>query len=126
MNKCIIIGNLTRAPELRTTQDGTSVCNFTVAVNRRVRAGAHPEADYFRVTAWRALGENCHRYLAKGRKVAVTGPVSARAFTGNDGSVRASLEMTADDVGFLTPKNNGSSAEGFAEVDDAELPEEFR
>ena len=55
MNKCIIIGNLTRDPELLNTQDGTSVCNFTVAVNRRVRAGAHPEADYFRVTVWRAL-----------------------------------------------------------------------
>lgn len=124
MNKCTIIGNLTRAPELRTTQDGTAVCNFTVAVNRRVRAGAHPEADYFRVTAWRALGENCHRYLAKGRKVAVSGPVSARAFTGNDGSVRASLELTADDVEFLTPKGSGSN-DGFTEVDDADLPEGF-
>ena len=50
MNQLVIIGNLTRAPELRQTQDGTPVCNFTVAVNRRVRAGANPEADYFRAT----------------------------------------------------------------------------
>lgn len=126
MNQCIIIGNLTRAPELRQTQDGTPVCNFTVAVNRRVRAGVHPEVDYFRVTAWRGLGENCNRYLEKGRKVAVTGTVSTRAYTGNDGGVRASLEVTAESVEFLSPPRHGSEEEGFTEVDDVELPEEFR
>lgn len=126
MNQLVIIGNLTRAPELRQTQDGTPVCNFTVAVNRRVRAGANPEADYFRVTAWRGLGENCNRYLEKGRKVAVTGTVSARAYTGNDGGVRASLEVTAEAVEFLSTPRHTSDGEGFTEVDDAELPEGFR
>ena len=58
MNKLTIIGNLTKDPELRTTQDGTSVCNFTVAVNRRKSNGQQPEADFFRVSAWRGLGEN--------------------------------------------------------------------
>ena len=66
MNKLIIIGNLTRKPELGQTPDGVPVCNFTVAVNRRVKSGAHPEADYFRVAAWRALGESCATYLGKG------------------------------------------------------------
>ena len=108
MNQLVIIGNLTRAPELRQTQDGTPVCNFTVAVNRRVRAGANPEADYFRVTAWRGLGENCNRYLEKGRKVAVTGTVSARAYTGNDGGVRASLEVTAKPWNFY--RRRGATA----------------
>ena len=126
MNQLVIIGNLTRAPELRQTQDGTPVCNFTVAVNRRVRAGANPEADYFRVTAWRGLGENCYRYLEKGRKVAVAGAISARAYTGNDGGVRASLEVTAESVEFLSSPRRNSDEEGFTEVDDAELPEEFR
>ena len=126
MNQLVIIGNLTRAPELRQTQDGTPVCNFTVAVNRRVRAGANHEADYFRVTAWRGLGENCNRYLEKGRKVAVTGTVSARAYTGNDGGVRASLEVTAEAVEFLSSPRHNSDGEGFTEVDDAELPEGFR
>lgn len=92
---------------MRNTQEGTAVCNFTVAVNRRVRAGAHPEADYFRVTAWRALGENCYRYLDKGRKVMACGTVNARAYTGSDGNVHATLELTADDVEFLTPKGGG-------------------
>lgn len=126
MNKTIIIGNLTRDPELRKTQDGTHVCNFTVAVNRRTRAGGQPEADYFRVTAWRTLGENCAKYLAKGRKVCVTGPVSARAYTGNDGIVRATMELTADEVEFLSARRDQDAADDFTPVDDDDLPEEFR
>ena len=72
MNKLTIIGNLTRDPELRTTSTGVNVCSFTVAVNRRQRsqgAEGQPEADFFRVSAWRQLGEICQKYLAKGRKV---------------------------------------------------------
>ena len=105
MNKVFIVGNLTKDPEQRTTQNGVSVCSFNVAVNRRLGANAeHPEADFFKVTAWRQLGENCARYLAKGRKVSVVGSVSASAYTGNDGQPKASLEITADDVEFLSPK----------------------
>mgnify|MGYP000143312313 CR=1 FL=1 len=101
MNKLTIIGNLTRDPELRTTSTGVNVCSFTVAVNRRQRsqgAEGQPEADFFRVSAWRQLGEICQKYLAKGRKVAVVGPVTVRSYTANDGSTRFSLEVTADDV----------------------------
>ena len=124
MNKNIIIGNLTRDPDLRTTQDGTRVCNFTVAVNQRTRASGQPEADYFRVTAWRTLGENCAKYLAKGRKVCVTGPVAARAYTGSDGIVRATLELTADEVEFLSART-GQDTGGTSPAGD-DLPEEFR
>ena len=105
MNKLTIIGNLTRDPELRTTSTGVNVCSFTVAVNRRQRsqgAEGQPEADFFRVSAWRQLGEICQKYLAKGRKVAVVGPVTVRSYTANDGSTRFSLEVTADDVEFLS------------------------
>ena len=136
MNKSVIIGNLTRDPELRTTQDGTPVCNFTVAVNRRVRASGQPEADYFRVTAWRTLGENCAKYLSKGRKVFVTGPLSARTYQAQDGSTRVSLEVTADDVEFLSsradaeamgsaPANTAgvtATSSGFTAVETDELP----
>lgn len=103
-----MIGNLVADPELRTTQAGDSVCSFRIAVNRRRRnADANqPEADFFRVSAWRQLGENCSRYLAKGRKVSVVGTVSASAYTGNDGQAHASLEVQADDVEFLTPKGD--------------------
>ena len=101
MNKVFLIGNLTRDPELRTTQTGVTVCSFTIAVNRRRFGNAEagqPEADFFRISAWRQLGENCAKYLAKGRKVSVVGTVSASAYVGNDGQARASLEVQADDV----------------------------
>ena len=120
MNKLTIIGNLTRDPELRSVngRDGTvSVCDFTVAVNRRQTSqqkanGQQQEADFFRVTAWRGLGENAAKYLAKGRKVAVVGSVSVSTYTGNDGVTRASLEVNADDIEFLTPRADGNAASG--------------
>jgi len=117
MNKLTIIGNLTRDPELRTTPNGVPVCDFTVAVNRRMRRDGQtgqPETDFFRVTAWRQLGENCAKFLAKGRKVCVMGPVSARTYQGNDGTTRVSLEVTADDVEFLSPRGEGEVMGGYA------------
>ena len=138
MNKLTIIGNLTRDPELRTTSSGINVCTFTVAVNRRRSGNSNqPEADFFRVSAWRQLGENCQRYLAKGRKVAVVGAVSVQTYTGNDGTTCASLEVTADDVEFLSSRNEDAgyapaapaqpvsaapAMNGFEEVDDEDLP----
>ena len=103
MNKLTIIGNLTRDPELRTTPNGVNVCSFTVAVNRKKKQDGQPEADFFRVTAWRELGEICNKYLAKGRKVCVVGLVSVRTYEAN-GKTSASLEVQAEDVEFLTPK----------------------
>lgn len=138
MNKIFIIGNLTRDPEMRSTQAGIPVCTFTVAVNRRVKQGAEagqPEADFFRVTTWRQLAENCNRYLLKGRKVGVTGALTLQTYTGNDGQQRSSLEVTADEVEFLSPRgesaNEGKSPSpqqaqdtnsGFVRVDDDDLP----
>ena len=141
MNKVFIVGNLTRDPELRTTQSGIAVCSFNVAVNKRMGANAqHPEADYFRVTAWRGLAENCAKFLAKGRKVCVVGAVSVSTYETKDGTIKATLEVTADDVEFLTPKSEASESpavseqrskeielppsdvNGFVQVDDDDLP----
>ena len=136
MNDLTIIGNLTRDPEMRTTQTGVNVCSFNVAVNRRRKADGQQEADYFRVTAWRQLADLCQQYLCKGRKVAVTGPVSVSTYIANDGSTRASLEVTADSVEFLSSPREESApaqpepravqqqmqpASGYEEVDD-DLP----
>ena len=123
MNKIIIIGNLTRDPEWRDVQDA-GCCMFTVAVNKRVRADQHPQADYFRVTAWRGLGELCQKYLVKGRKVCVEGTVRAHAYTDNRGETRASLEVTADAVEFLTPKGQAKTAGADDEFREAEDDEE--
>ena len=138
MNKIILIGNLVRDPELRTTPQGISVCDFTIAVNRRRFGNAEagqPEADFFRISAWRQLGENCAKYLAKGRKVYVSGPLSARTYQANDGTTRVSLEVTADEVEFLSSRNEMGAApmapapagvtaqnSGFTAVETDELP----
>jgi single-strand DNA-binding protein len=104
VNKLTIIGNLTRDPESRTAGGEDTVCSFTVAVNRRTHKD-HPEADFFRVSAWNKLGENCQRYLTKGKKVAVIGPVNVSSYEARDGSgMKFQMEIRAEDVEFLSPK----------------------
>jgi single-strand DNA-binding protein len=126
MNKLFIIGNLTKDPETRSVngrQD--TVCNFTVAVNRRGRDG---ETDFFRVSAWNKLGEICQQHLTKGRKVAVGGRVSVESYQASNGENRATLNVIAEDVEFLS--GNGEKAEqkqlpaktGYVEVTDENLP----
>lgn len=111
MNKAFLIGNLTRDPEKRETPGGKTVCNFTLAVNRRA-GGEHPEADYFRVTAWGALGDICAQYLRKGRKCSVAGPVELESYTDRDGAVRYHLAVKAEDVEFLTPRQQDRDGQG--------------
>jgi single-strand DNA-binding protein len=127
MNSLHIIGNLTRDPETRTTPSGSTVCSFTVAVNRRKKVQGQPEADFFRVSAWNKLGENCQKYLAKGRKVSVVGSVTVHAYSMQDGKPGASLEVMANDVEFLSSKgeaesNSGTDENGFTQVEADDLP----
>ena len=125
MNKLVLTGNLTRSPELRSTPNGIPVCTFTIAVNGR--KSDDPTA-YFRITVWRQLAEICNRYLTKDKKVFVSGPVSVSTYTAKDGSTKASLEVTAEDVEFLSPAGTGAEnatvdeRAGFVKVDDEELP----
>lgn len=110
-----IIGNLTRDPESRVIKrDGNdrTVCNFTVAVNRFGRE----DAAFVRVAVWGKSGENCQKYLAKGRKVYVRGEPGVHVWTSRDGEVKGELEITADPMGgveFLTPKGQGEQQEAF-------------
>lgn len=115
MNKIFLIGNLTRDPELRSTQSGIQVCTFTVAVNRRKQGAeaGQPEADFFRVTTWRQQAENCNRFLAKGRKVGVTGTLTMESYNDKNGLPRNSLEVMADEVEFLTPRSEGAAPGGY-------------
>ena len=123
MNSITIIGNLTKNPELRSTTDGTSVCGFTVAVNRpKTKTNQDPGADFFNVNAWRQKGEVCAKYLQKGSKVAVTGRISLRTWE-KDGKHGASLEVTADDVEFLSGKSYPVDEKtGYEVVDPDGLP----
>lgn len=127
MNAAHIIGNLTHDPQLRTvnTQNGQqSVCDLDVAVNRTVRG--KKITDYFRATCWGKQAENACKYLSRGRKVAISGPVTARPYMGNDGKPRASLEITPDELEYLGGRNDAGGApsedDGFVPVDDEELP----
>ena len=120
-----IIGNLTRDPETRTTTSGSTVCSFTVAVNRRKKTEGQPEADFFRVSAWNQLGDNCQKYLAKGRKVCVVGTVTAHAYTTQDGKAAASLEVIANNIEFLSARGetgNQTDESGFTQVETDDLP----
>lgn len=103
MNKCVLIGNLTKDPELKTTaSSGVSVCNFTVAVNRRFsNQQGERETDYIPVVVWRTQAENCARYLRKGSQVAVAGSIQTRSYEAQDGTRRYVTEVVADEVKFL-------------------------
>ena len=109
MNKVFLIGNLTKDPEMRSTQSGVAVCNFTIAVNRRFRNAqtGQQETDFLNVIAWRQLAELCNKYLAKGRKVAVTGSIQTRTYEAKDGSKRTTWDIVADEVEFLTQNQQG-------------------
>jgi single-strand DNA-binding protein len=129
MNKCIMTGNLTKDPEVRSTGSGISVCTFRIAVQRRF-AGQDGQkvSDFFDVVAWRSLADNCGKYLSKGSKVAVVGELQTRSYDAKDGSKRYVTEIVADEVEFLTPKKAADSRgdelgqAGFEEYDDGELP----
>ena len=101
MNILNIIGNLTGDPETRVIENGDTVVTFTVACNRR---GENAGADFVRVSAWGGCGTACAKYLSKGKKVYVSGPVRVRAWLDDNGTARASLEMTAREVEFLAPR----------------------
>lgn len=136
MNKVILIGNLTRDPEVRTTPNGVTVCNFSIAVNRRFKNQSGEQVtDFFTIIAWRQLGDMCGKYLAKGRKVCVVGELQTRSYEAKDGAKRIVTEVVADEVEFLTPRDSqGGHAspaqgnapqadlEGFSDIDDDELP----
>lgn len=145
MNKAYLIGNLTRDPETRTTQSGASVCNFSIAVNRRMKSDGQQETDFFNIVAWRSLGDLCAKYLSKGKKCAVFGRIETRTYEAQDGSKRTAFEIVADEVEFLSPAGQGTNQarnaapvegayttavnktpdnpqEGFTQVDSEELP----
>lgn len=108
LNRIVLIGRLTRDPELRFTQSGKAVCAFTLAVDRPyVGAGGNRETDFINIVVWNKLGENCAQYLAKGKLAAVDGRLQIRPYDDKNGQKRYATEVVADNVRFLTPKGEG-------------------
>ena len=135
MNKVILIGNLARDPDYRTTPSGVPMCLFTIAVTRRFanQKGVR-EADFISCVAWRQQADFVHRFFTKGRKIGVVGSLQTRSYDAQDGSKRYVTEIIADSVEAVGGREDGaqnaqkaqSTAQdhqsGFTEVDDDELP----
>jgi single-strand DNA-binding protein len=108
INRVVLVGRLTRDPELRTTTTGKSVCDFSIAVTKRVKPqDGSPDADFFRVNAWGQTAEYVSNYLHKGRLVAVDGRLQSRKYTASDGGNREVIEVVADNVqGLDRPRDD--------------------
>jgi single-strand DNA-binding protein len=118
INRVIITGNLTRDPELRSTSSGMSVCSMRVACNTRRKDQSTGDwvdkPNYFDVTVWGAQGENCARFLAKGRPVAIDGRLEWREWQDKEGNTRQSIDIIADAVQFLGGRDDmGGGGNGF-------------
>lgn len=132
MNNVILIGRLTRDVELRYTTSQMAVATFTLAIDRPVKAGKEKEADFPRVTAFGKTAENCEKYLAKGRMVAVQGSLQTGSYTNKDGATVYTTDVIANRVEFLewgdrpqsnTPANSGAQTNSFSADD---VPDNFQ
>lgn len=118
MNKVILVGNLTRDPELITTTNGVSLCRFSLAVQRRFAGqDGEREADFINIVVWRGQADNCYKYLKKGSKCGVVGSLQTRSYDAQDGTKRYSTDVVAEEVEFLSTKGSSSSEESFEPVE---------
>jgi len=114
MNKVILIGNLSRDPEITTTNGGVSVCRFALAVQRRFQnADGEREADFINIVVWRAQAENCHKFLKKGSKCAVVGRIQTSNYEAADGTKRYVTEVVADEVEFISTSRANGDGESY-------------
>lgn len=135
MNKVILVGNLTRDPELTETPNGTAVCRFSIAVTRDyANSEGTREADFFNITTWNKQAEICGKHLKKGSKVGVVARLQNRSYDDKDGIKRYVTDIIANEVEFLSPKSAQGESEGempatssrtrpqLEEMDDNQLP----
>lgn len=150
MNKVILIGRLTRDPELRYTQSNTAVCTFTLAVDKKLsrekreeaEAAGRPTADFPRIIVWGKMGENASRYLGKGSQCAIEGRIQTGSYQDREsGKTIYTTDIIAENVEFLTRaneekrndgrgtntyQNNSNSSDGFFEDDFSEIQDDER
>lgn len=130
MNKTLLVGRLSKDPELKYTQSGTAVCNFTVAVNRRTKnAEGNYDADFISCTAWNKTAEFVGQYFTKGQTIGLEGRIQNRSYDAQDGSKRFVTEVVAEQVEFVgsKPQNENKASQMGQEIDisDAELADLF-
>lgn len=126
MNKAILIGRLTKDPDSRVTQNGTAVCTFTLAVDRRFKdSSGEKQTDFIQIVAWRKTAELCSKYLHKGSLAGICGEIQTRSYEAKDGGKRYVTEVVSDEVQFLDTKGKaeqGGARTEFTEVDEEDLP----
>jgi len=131
MQRIIAIGNVVNDPTMQSTPSGVTVCTFSVAVDRKYRdANGEKVTDFFRIQAWRQLGEVCGKHVKKGMKVGAIGELKARTYEAKDGTTRLSLDVTADEVDFMSyvdekPKAKPADPNTFEDISSKDLPWEF-
>ena len=127
MNRITLIGNVSKDPELRVTPNGKTVCNFNLAVQK----SRSKDAQFFRIVTFGTQAESCNRNLSKGKKVCVTGELILNSYDAKDGTKRYSLDVTANDVEFLSPKdlpksdvngNNVPNLNDYQSIGDDDIP----
>lgn len=130
-NKVILIGNLTKDPELSETSSGVSYCKFSIAVNRPfANSDGDRETDFFNITTWRGQAETCARYLKKGKKVCIVGSLQNREYTDKNGVKRTATDVIASEIEFLSarseddesPAEKGEEPPKLEPYDDDDLP----
>lgn len=110
LNKVILIGNLTKDPELSETSSGIAYCKFSIAVNRPfANADGDREVDFFNIVTWRGQAETCAKYLAKGKKVCIVGRIQNRSYEDKDGNKRTATDIVASEIEFLTTREEGDN-----------------
>lgn len=132
MQKTFLIGNLTKDPESSVTPKGITKCTFTIAVDRKFKVDGEKQTDFYRINAWRQLGDACYRHLSKGRKVYVSGELHPSTYTAKDGTTRMSLDVVADEIEFLSPKPEAAEkgeamqeqkpTDGFTDISSDDIP----
>lgn len=131
LNKVILIGNLTKDPELSETSSGVKFCKFGIAVNRPfANSDGEREVDFFNITTWRGQAETCARYLKKGKKVCIVGSLQNREYTDNNNVKRTATDVIASEIEFLSarsedderPAEKGEEPPKLEPCDDDDLP----
>ena len=113
MNKVLLIGRLTKDPEIRHTQNGATVVSYTLAVNRRVQTPGQPDADFISCVAWNKTADLMAQYLHKGSLIGVEGRIQTRSYDNQYGNRVYVTEVMTESIQFLEPKNAGKQNEGY-------------
>lgn len=120
MNKLILLGRLTASPEMRTTQSGTAMATFTMAVDRRIKQEGQPDADFIRCIAWKKTAETICNYFDKGNRIAVEGHLQTRSYE-KDGQRHHATECIVESFDFCESKGSRSNNDDQSDIDDPDF-----